>query len=341
MPSIFDPSQGFSPGIQGYNIEQTPSPGGLAPALAPMTVGMSLESKIQDSMIRRGLTGGRGISMGGADFRRWLASDGAQSLKTVFGNPLPSGQSLLDAAATGAKTPRLEAVYRRFLNAGAKGKVVGTGPARALGRGLGYSGTMLISDAIMPVVRMTQNAARINKLRPRAARYGVQVARANPLINWSNKGASYKGEPMKKKANSNLGMLGASILASVIGSGISDSLGQDFAEKRRDRKREMTIGRNWNKLINRYPEFNRDDRAERDEVMDIFEGLHAMSPDITSVPVLTAPLLRNALEYGMKGFSAADMKTLTDIGFKMKAPSDSGVKLMPKVDPSMFGGGND
>ena len=347
MSSIKESRYGYSPGIQGIDIRQGDSPVMLAGSAAPMTVGTLIEGPIQSRMILRGITGRRGLSMGGSAFRQWLTSPAAQSMKTVFGNKITPGKEILNLISKNPKLNvnqlrklkglgRIEPLYRRFLSAGNTGKVVGTGAAKAIGRAGIYSSSMLISDMIMPVVRATEHMVRMKKLTPLASRRGTQVGSALPFVNWQGK---LKGASMQKK--SDMGSLGAAMIASTVGSTLSTAMNRGLAERGRNRKREYTIRRNWDRLVNRYPEFNKMDRTERDEVMDIFEGLHAMSPEITDVPVLAAPLLRNALEYGMKGFSAADMKTLTDINVKMSPDLDPGHKTMPKIPLELFGSNND
>ena len=172
------------------------------------------------------------------------------------------------------------------------------------------------------------------------------MAQSNPFLGnylgsggTSVKGASYKGEQMQSKLQkyaATLAGAGHSIGVSVVGSSIATLLSAYLLNEAKKRKRESNVGRNWDKLIKRYPEFNSPDSVERNKVQDIFEGLNAMSPEITEVPVLAAPLLRNAMEYGMQGFSPADMKTLTDINSKMEVVGEPGIKMIPRPEFGTF-----
>ena len=339
----------YSPGgIYGYNIEQTQAPGGFAPALAPMLLGGRLENRAQEALIQRGFLGGRG-------FRDYLGS-------SLSGE---AGDVALAYMKKGGPAPKagLEKLYRGWLKAMNKGKITNLAKGTKLTQGLRYGGTNLISDAFTLPIRITQNILRQQKLRPVAAREGQRLARNNPFISryigagsgstsststpaassgsaGMVRGASYDGGQMNNKNEKTAASFGGAlggIGTSVAGSIVAGLAIQHAASAMNKHKRESSIGTNWDKLVRKYPEFNKADPAERDNVQDIFEGLHAMSPEITDVPVLAAPLLRNAIEYGMQGFSPADMKTLTDINSKMTPETDPGHKLIPKPSFGAFG----
>lgn len=306
-----------SPTGISYNIEAVPTPMPLAQLLA-MPLGIPIENRIQRNALVRGLRGQSGFQLGGRQFADWLQSNGHGELLS----------SIRSGAADPKAVKSLEGLFSKSL----KAQKHTSGPLkgiRPLGQSIPYAGSMLATDALMSAVRFGQNAYRKQQLAPAAASFGAGLSRQMPTL--QVKGAS-KGEAMKKESGPNAAAMAGIGLGTAVGGEI---LGKLLFEHMNDRKRETSVGRNWNKLVDRYPEYRNADVDQRAKLMDLFEALNAVAPEIAKVPVLAAPMLNNAMEYGLQGFSASDLKTMADIGSKMD-PSVPGIGAKSMPNPMSF-----
>lgn len=324
-----------------YNIEAAGEPLPMLPAVT--MAGTPLENYWQARLMRRALQGKWTNTLGGNAFRQWMRTNHPEALKQVVNSK-----------------PNLKAFFPRIF--GGTGKILGghstdtianlensyfqpwlkslRGSGRwfqAARKTLPYASIQMATQAVgMPIIRGVQHNLRTNRVMPAAAQYGYNASMRSPTLQVKN---ASKEVSMKKNAVNSAGMIGIGLGTAIGG----EVLGKLFFEHMNDRKREASAGQNWNRLVNRYPEFRGADASQREQIMDLFEGLNAVAPEIAKVPVLAAPMLRNALEYGLQGFSPADLKTMVEIQGKMDPYMPGlGAKAMPTAGslPTLFAAGN-
>lgn len=324
-----------------YNIEAGGEPLPMLP-MATMA-GTPLENYWQASLMRRALQGKWTNTLGGSAFRQWMQANHPEVLKQVV-NSKPNLRSFF---------PKIFGGTGKFLGGHKTNAIANLENAhfqpwlkslRRSGRGfqafrktLPYSSIQMASQAVaLPIIRGVQHNLRTNRVMPAAAQYGYNASMRSPTLQVKN---ALKEVSMKKNAVNSAGMIGIGLGTAIGG----EVLGKLFFEHMNDKKREASAGQNWDRLVNRYPEFRGADASQREQIMDLFEGLNAVAPEIAKVPVLAAPMLRNALEYGIQGFSPADLKTMADIQGKMDPYMPGlGAKAMPSAGnlPSLFAMGN-